>query len=86
MKELGFELFTKEEDNSGILTTFFEPKREGFSFEGMHSFFFQRGITIYPGKVSSENTFRISNIGDLEEEDIQLFLESMNEYLKGLKG
>jgi len=85
MKELGFKVFTKESDNSEILTTFLEPELPGHSFEKMHMTFYQRGITIYPGKVAGEGTFRISNIGDLNTDDIFQFLSVMGDYLNSLQ-
>jgi len=48
----------------------------------MHNYLYQRGITIYPGKVDEKNSFRISNIGQLGSEDIQLFLDLISEYIE----
>lgn len=81
MCSLGFRPLVKEAINSKILTTFFEPNDEHYSFDNMHDFLFQRGITIYPGKIEDKNTFRIANIGELNIEDIQFFLQNIKEYL-----
>lgn len=82
MRELGFICMLETEHNSKILTTFYEPKCSGYSFEQMHDYFYSRGITIYPGKVDAKATFRISNIGELNQSDITLYLETMQGFLK----
>ncbi|MCP4914399.1 MAG: aminotransferase class V-fold PLP-dependent enzyme [Oligoflexia bacterium] len=79
--ELGFELLISEENSSKLMTTIFEPKIDKYSFKDMHDYFYQKGITIYPGKVSHLDTFRIANIGELTTKDIILFLEELKNYL-----
>lgn len=79
--ELGFKPLLEEKNNSKILTTFLEPKCPNYSFDSMHDYLFDRGITIYPGKVDHKDTFRISNIGDLKIEDIDFFIKILGEYL-----
>lgn len=81
MINLGFKPLLEARNNSKILTTFFEPEDKLYNFEDMHSFLYQRGITIYPGKVDDKSTFRISNIGELGKEDILFFLDNLREYV-----
>lgn len=80
MSELGFTYMVAKENQSRIITTFKEPEWEKFSFESMHDFCYEKGYTIYPGKVGEIGTFRIANIGDLNEEDIKGFLEVLSQY------
>ncbi|MEL6305996.1 MAG: 2-aminoethylphosphonate aminotransferase [Bacteroidota bacterium] len=68
--------------HSKIITSIIEPSGEGYNFEEMHDFFFERGFTIYPGKVNNYDTFRISNIGQIDHNDMESFLEILEEYLK----
>jgi len=82
MTELGFKTLVPVEFHSKILTAFVEPNHPRYSFDGMHDYLFERGITIYPGKGAKEDTFRISNIGELNQSDINLFLEVMGSYLR----
>lgn len=84
LKEQGFDLLIREEDSSKLMTTIFEPKSDRYSFNEMHNYFYEKGITIYPGKVSELNTFRIANIGALENKDIELFLNELSNYMKTL--
>ena len=84
LKEQGFDLLIKEEDSSKLMTTIFDPKSDRYSFNEMHDYFYEKGITIYPGKVSELNTFRIANIGALENNDIKLFLKELKNYMETL--
>lgn len=81
LMEQGFELLINEEISSKLMTTIFEPNNPKYSFQAMHDYFFEKGITIYPGKVSDLNTFRIANIGELNVEDIELFLKELKSYM-----
>ena len=81
MCELGFKPLLEEMNNSKILTTFLEPEDSRYQFDEMHDFLYKRGITIYPGKIGDKKTFRISNIGQLNEDDIRLFVQCVQDYL-----
>jgi 2-aminoethylphosphonate-pyruvate transaminase len=85
MTELGFETLVDKNLHSKILTAFKEPKIVNFSFEKMHDYLYQKGITIYPGKSAKENSFRISNIGELNTDDILEFLQGVAGYLKTIR-
>jgi len=82
LRNLGLDILVKEEDSSKLMTTIFEPNITNFSFDHMHDYFYQKGITIYPGKVSDLNTFRIANIGQLDVADIDTFLLELTNYLE----
>ena len=47
----------------------------------MHDFFYKRGFTIYPGKGSIQNTFRLANMGAITKHDITKFLGYLKEYV-----
>lgn len=78
MKELGFKKIYENVEESGILTTFFEPLSENYSFEKLHDLLYARGFTIYPGKIK-EKTFRIANMGAIDPKDIENFLRALKE-------
>ena len=71
LKDLGFKFLLKEECESGILLSIIEPTASSYSFEKMHDYFYENGITIYPGKLINNNTFRLAIIGDLQKKDLQ---------------
>ncbi|MDD4527877.1 MAG: 2-aminoethylphosphonate--pyruvate transaminase [Candidatus Margulisbacteria bacterium] len=84
LKALGLETLVDKSCHSRIITTVCEPDKENYSFEGLHEFMKRRGYVLYPGKVTDRNTFRISNIGDLQEQDIEAMLIVLKEYLHRL--
>lgn len=81
---LGLRYLVAKENHSHIITTVVEPDCENYSFEAMHQYFYERGFTIYPGKIGEQNTFRIANIGAIDSDDIQNFLNLLEEYLVGI--
>ena len=85
MQALGFELLLPREIHSKLLTTFIEPARTGYSFDAMHDYLYARDITIYPGKLGDQNTFRVANIGDLLPADLERFVAVTREYLSTLR-
>lgn len=82
LDRLGLEYLIDKKYHSKIITSILEPKSAKYDFNGMHDYFFERGFTIYPGKVNDYDTFRISNIGQVDHTDIDAFLEVLEEYLK----
>ncbi len=79
LKELKLKYLVDDEYHSKIITSIFIP--DGVDFNDMHDFFYNRGFTIYPGKVAEFNTFRVANIGEIDYRDIEAFLEMLREYL-----
>ena len=73
MRRLGFTAFLPIELESGIVSTFYEPKK--FDFNKFHDKLKQKGFTIYPGKLTNEKTFRLGNIGNINGKDIDNFLK-----------
>lgn len=84
MKELGFESYLDEEVQSPIITTFLYNGQD-FTFEEMYKFIKENGYAIYPGKLTKVNTFRIGNIGEIYEEDINNLIEIFKKFLGGRK-
>ena len=81
MKDRGFKLFlTQQVEHSNILETFYEPKN--FNFKKFHDKLYEKGFTVYPGKLTKEKTFRLSVMGDLHKEDIENFLIAVDEVMK----
>lgn len=79
--DLGFKLLHDEEDESHILLTVLEPNNDGYNFEEMHDYLYDKGFTVYPGKIKN-NTFRLAIIGAIDKYDIKLFLKELEGSLK----
>lgn len=84
LKEIGIESYIEEEKQSPIITTF-AFLTDAFSLNEFYSFIKERGFVIYPGKLTDIDTFRIGNIGEIYEEDINKLCEIIEEYVKGMK-
>lgn len=81
LEDLGLEYLIDKEHHSRIITSVIEPKTDAYNFDEMHDYFFEKGFTIYPGKVNNYDTFRISNIGQIDYKDMEAFLEVLKDYL-----
>ncbi|MBE6062966.1 MAG: aminotransferase class V-fold PLP-dependent enzyme [Clostridium butyricum] len=80
LDELNLKRLVSDEDSSKLLTSIIEPDNEKYDFNEFHDYLREKGFTIYPGKISSKNTFRIANIGDIYPEDMIKLVEIMKEY------
>lgn len=86
LKKLGFKFLIPEENQSHILTTVFEPAKSKFDFNRLHDLLYEKGFTIYPGKLDDERkTFRIANMGAINYRDIQKFLVELQRVLGKVK-
>lgn len=86
IRRLGLTHLVHKNNHSKIITSIVEPPVEGYDFTKMHDYFYVNGFTIYPGKLNSQNTFRIANIGDISHLDMEKFITLLEQYLNGLKG
>lgn len=80
--KLGFKLFHSEAEESHILLTVYEPDHPKYEFKDMHDYLYERGFTIYPGKIGKKNTFRLANMGAIDPTDIADFLGLLEKYLQ----
>ena len=83
LKENNLSYIVEDEHHSKIITSICIP--DGVDFNAMHDYFFKRGFTIYPGKVADLNTFRVANIGEIYNEDMEEFLKLFGRYLASVK-
>lgn len=81
LTDLGFKVLLGEEDESGILLTVVEPTSEDYSFESLHDFLYERGITIYPGRLGDKRTFRIATMGAIYPRDMETFMSHLLEFV-----
>ena len=69
LDELGFRQVIKPEWRSGLVASAVYPDDPAWSFEAVHDYCYERGFTIYPGKISTTNTFRLCALGAIDEGD-----------------
>ena len=81
LDELGFRQVIKPEWRAGLVSSAIYPDDPNFSFEKVHDYCYERGFTIYPGKISTTNTFRLCALGAIDEPDIEAFFKVFREAL-----
>lgn len=79
MRELGFQTLLPDELQSPIITSFLYPQEGDFQFKVFYERLKARGFVIYPGKISTVDTFRIGNIGEVTREDMIRLLSAVRE-------
>lgn len=72
---LGFKDVIKREWQTGLVVSVLYPNDPNWDFEKIHDYCYERGFTIYPGKISTTNTFRLCALGAIDEEDIVEFFK-----------
>lgn len=70
---LGFHDVIRREWQAGLVVSVIYPDDPNWDFEKVHDFCYERGFTIYPGKISTANTFRLCALGAIDEQDIRDF-------------
>lgn len=73
LEELGFKNLIKREWQAGLVVSAIYPDDKNWDFEKVHDYCYKRGFTIYPGKITSTNTFRLCALGAIDEQDIRDF-------------
>ncbi len=81
MAELDFKCLLPKEWQSPIITAFLSPTHPEYDFAKFYQMLKERGFVIYPGKVTSLDTFRIGNIGTVFPEDMERFVAAVRDSL-----
>lgn len=74
LDELGLDTVIDRSIESGLVVSVKYPEDPNFSFEKVHDYCYERGFTIYPGKITTTNTFRLCSLGMIYPEDIYDFM------------
>ena len=81
LKELGFKELIRPEIQIGLVASAVYPDDPNWSFQKVHDYCYERGFTIYPGKVTTTDTFRLCALGAIDVEDIEEFFKVLREAL-----
>ncbi len=73
LAKLGFKDMIKKDIQSKLVISVQYPKDPNWDFEKVHDYCFERGFTIYPGKISGTSTFRLCSLGIIDAPDIEDF-------------
>ncbi len=80
VKRAGLKMLVPESAQSKLITAIIEPDSPKYSFDELHNLARDHSFTIYPGKLSDANTFRIANIGDIQPHEMAAFTVIMERY------
>lgn len=77
---LGFAAYIEDGLQSPIITAFLHPN-DTFAFADFYSYMKEHGFVLYPGKLTDVDTFRIGNIGEIYEQDVQTLCTTIENYM-----
>jgi 2-aminoethylphosphonate-pyruvate transaminase len=73
LEEMGLENVIDKGIQSRLVVTVKAPEDPRFDFFKLHDYCYERGFTIYPGKMFGLQTFRLCNLGQITSKDIEDF-------------
>jgi len=73
LDEIGLDTVIDREIQGRLVVTVKAPQDDKFDFFKLHDYCFERGFTIYPGKMFGLETFRLCNLGLITARDIEDF-------------
>ena len=76
---MGLREVIRRDIQSGLVASVLYPDDPNWSFERVHDYCYERGFTIYPGKISTTNTFRLCALGTIDTPDIKAFFRVLRE-------
>lgn len=79
LEAMGLREVIRRDIQSGLVASVLYPDDENWNFERVHDYCFEHGFTIYPGKISTTNTFRLCALGTIDAPDIEAFFEVLKE-------
>ena len=82
LDKLGFKDYIKRELQSGLVVAALYPDDPNWEFIKVHDYCYERGFTIYPGKVEKKGMFRLCALGAIDVKDIEDFFVVFEEALK----
>lgn len=82
LERLGFHIYIPKEKNAGLVCAALYPDDPNWDFTKIHDYCYERGFTIYPGKVEKKGMFRLCALGAIDTPDITAFFQVFEEALK----
>lgn len=82
LERLGFREAIRREIQVGLVASVIYPDDENWDFEKVHDYCYERGFTIYPGKITGANTFRLCALGAIDVSDIEDFFAVLKQALE----
>ena len=82
MTELGFKLFLKPEIQAPIILTFHAPPDPAYNFKEFYARVRDKGFILYPGKLTTVETFRVGCIGAIGPDEMRQAVNVVRDTLR----
>ena len=79
LADMGLREVIRRDIQSGLVASVLYPDDPNWNFEQVHNYCYEHGFTIYPGKISTTNTFRLCALGAIDQPDIEAFFVVLRE-------
>jgi 2-aminoethylphosphonate-pyruvate transaminase len=81
LEAIGIKPLLNSNEAGPIIQTFLNPRDPNFHFDKFYEALRQKGFAIYPGKLTKRDSFRIGNIGHLNEDVMDRVVVAIKEVL-----
>jgi 2-aminoethylphosphonate-pyruvate transaminase len=82
MAEMGFKLFLKLEIQAPIILTFHAPPDPAYNFKEFYARVREKGFILYPGKLTTVETFRVGCIGAIGPDEMRQAVNVVRDTLR----
>jgi 2-aminoethylphosphonate-pyruvate transaminase len=82
LEQIGLDSVIDKQIQGKLVVTIKAPDDDRFDFATLHDYCFERGFTIYPGKMFGLKTFRLCNLGLISHCDIEDYFVTAREAFK----
>ena len=82
MSEMGFKLFLKPEIQAPIILTFHAPPDPAYNFKEFYARVRDKGFILYPGKLTTVETFRVGCIGAIGPDEMRQAVNVVRDTLR----
>ncbi len=79
LADMGLREVIRRDIQSGLVASVLYPNDKNWDFERIHDYCYEHGFTIYPGKISTTNTFRLCALGTIDTPDIEAFFQVLRD-------
>lgn len=84
IERLGFKTAIPKEMQSKLVVSVLYPTDPKWDFQKVHDGVYEKGFTIYPGKISASDTFRLCALGAITPKDIEEFFACLESVMDEL--
>ena len=82
MAEMGFKVFLKPEIQAPIILTFHAPPDPAYNFKEFYARVREKGFILYPGKLTTVETFRVGCIGAIGPDEMRQAVNVVRDTLR----